>query len=147
MTRRMIAPRRVLLVEDNPGDADLIRDTLEAGPQPLDIAVIHDGAAATDYLLQIADDPQHAHRRPDLVVLDLNLPRRDGRAVLTEIRKHQRLRPIPVVVLTSSDAERDIVGCYEAGASCYVTKPVDLATFQAVVRAIEAFWLHVATLP
>ncbi|HET9620025.1 MAG TPA: response regulator [Kofleriaceae bacterium] len=138
---------RVLLVEDNPGDADLIRDTLEASARPLDITVVGDGAAATDYLRQIADDPTYGHRRPDLVVLDLNLPRRDGRAVLTEIRRHPRLRPIPVVVLTSSDAERDIVGCYEAGASCYVTKPGDLATFQGVVRAIEAFWLNVAKLP
>lgn len=142
-----MTPRRVLLVEDNPGDADLIRDTLEAGARPLDLAVVDDGARATDYLRQIADDPALAHRRPHLVVLDLNLPKRDGRAVLAEIRKHHRLRAIPVVVLTSSDAERDIVASYEAGASCYVTKPGDLATFQAVVRAIDSFWLGVAKLP
>jgi DNA-binding response OmpR family regulator len=138
----VIAMRRVLLVEDNPGDADLIRDTLEASARPLDIAVMSDGASATAYLSQITDE-----RRPHLVLLDLNLPKRDGRAVLAEIRKHHRLRAIPVVVLTSSDAERDIVAAYEAGASCYVTKPGDLATFQAVVRAIESFWLGVAKLP
>jgi CheY-like chemotaxis protein len=140
-------PRRVLLVEDNPGDADLIRDTLEAGARALDITVVTDGAHAADYLRQVADDLAHAHRRPHLILLDLNLPKRDGRAVLAEIRKHPRLRAIPVVVLTSSDAERDIVAAYDAGASCYVTKPVDLATFQAVVRAIEGFWLGVAKLP
>ena len=138
----MITALRVLLVEDNPGDADLIRDTLEAGARLLDIAVVSDGASATDYLRAIADD-----RRPHLVVLDLNLPKRDGRAVLTEIRRDHRLRAIPVIVLTSSDAERDIVAAYEAGASCYVTKPGDLATFQAVVRAIDSFWLGVAKLP
>jgi CheY-like chemotaxis protein len=143
----MTAPIRVLLVEDNPGDADLIRDTLEAGPRRLDITVVTDGAAATDYLLGLLGKPRPPVPPPDLIVLDLNLPRRDGREVLVEIKKHAALRPIPVVVLTSSDAEADIVGAYEAGASCYVTKPVDLATFQAVVRAVETFWLTVAKLP
>lgn len=143
----MTGPRRVLLVEDNPGDADLIRDTLEAGARALDLTVVGDGAAAADYLRKIADDPRQAHRRPHLILLDLNLPKLDGRAVLAEIRGHRRLRAIPVVMLTSSDAERDIVACYEAGASCYVTKPVDLAAFQAAVRAIDSFWLGVARLP
>jgi CheY-like chemotaxis protein len=141
----MTRPIRVLLVEDNPGDADLIQDTLEASSSQLSITVVVDGADAADYLLR-----KGAHTRaetPDLILLDLNLPKLDGRQVLAELRRHERLRPIPVIVLTSSDAENDIVRSYAAGASCYVTKPVELAAFQAVVRAIDAFWLRLAKLP
>ncbi|HEY0985510.1 MAG TPA: response regulator [Kofleriaceae bacterium] len=141
----MTRPIRVLLVEDNPGDADLIRDTLDSGARKLDMAVVRDGAAASDYLLRrgaYADA-----ERPDLVLLDLNLPGVDGRRVLAEMRLHNELRAIPVVVLTSSDAESDIAGSYEAGASCYVTKPGELAAFQSAVKSIEAFWFKVAKLP
>ncbi|HET7502807.1 MAG TPA: response regulator [Kofleriaceae bacterium] len=141
----MIRPIHVLLVEDNPGDADLIRDTLESGATALEITVIGDGADATDYLLRTGN---HAGAEPpDLVVLDLNLPRLDGRQVLAEMKRHDRLRRIPVIVLTSSDAEKDIARSYEVGASCYVTKPVDLASFQAAVQAIDEFWFTVAKLP
>jgi len=135
---------RVLLVEDNPGDADLVRDTLETSVRPIDIMWLPDGAVATEYVIDLAgrhDDP------PDLVVLDLNLPKRDGRDVLHEIKKHERLRAVPVVVLTSSDAEADILACYAAGASCYITKPIGLAAFQKVVRAIDEFWLQVVKRP
>jgi CheY-like chemotaxis protein len=138
-------PIRVLLVEDNPGDTDLIRDTLETRATALEITVTVDGADATDYLLRRG---AHASAEtPNLVLLDLNLPKLDGRQVLAEMKRHERLRHIPVVVLTSSDAENDIIGSYAIGASCYVTKPVDLATFQSVVRAIDAFWFTVAKLP
>lgn len=138
-------PIRVLLVEDNPGDADLVRDTLEHGRHRLDMAVVCDGAAASDYLQRRGD---YADReRPDLVLLDLNLPGLDGRRVLAEIRQHQQLRAIPVVVLTSSDAASDISASYALGASCYVTKPGELSAFQAAVRSIEAFWFTVAKLP
>jgi DNA-binding response OmpR family regulator len=138
-------PIRILLVEDNPGDADLVRDTLETGSMQLEITVIADGASAIDYLLR---RDGHAHAElPDLVLLDLNLPKLDGRAVLAEMKRHEHLRPTPVIVLTSSDAESDIVGSYASGASCYITKPVDLETFQAVIKAIEAFWLTIAKLP
>lgn len=141
----MTRPIHVLLVEDNPGDADLTRDTLEDGKRRLEISVVVDGAEATDYLLQ-----RGAHKAapvPDLIILDLNLPRMDGNAVLAEIRRHHALSAIPVVVWTSSDAEHDIVQSYANGARCYVTKPVDLETFQDRVRAIEQFWFGVAKLP
>ncbi len=141
----MTAPIRVLLVEDNPGDAELTRDTLEAGKLVLDIHVVDDGAEAIDFLLQ-----RGAHVGapiPDLVVLDLNLPKRDGREVLQEIRRHAALRTTPVVILTSSDAEKDIAQGYLLGANCYITKPVDLAAFQQIVRSIETFWFTIVRLP
>jgi CheY-like chemotaxis protein len=138
-------PIRVLLVEDNPGDADLTRDLLESGDLRLEIDVVVDGAEATDYLLQRG--AHAAARSPDLVILDLNLPKVDGRQVLAEMQRHAALRSMPVVVLTSSDAERDIVGSYALGARCYVTKPVDLPAFEAIVRSIATFWLTVAKLP
>ncbi len=141
----MTAPIRVLLVEDNPGDAELTRDTLEAGKLVLDIHVVVDGAEAIDFLLQ-----RGAHVGapiPDLVVLVLNLPKRDGREVLQEIRRHAALRTTPVVILTSSDAEKDIAQGYLLGANCYITKPVDLAAFQQIVRSIETFWFTIVRLP
>jgi CheY-like chemotaxis protein len=141
----MTRPIRVLLVEDNPGDADLIRDTLESSRSTLEIAVMVDGAAAADYLLR--KGIYVSVEIPDLVVLDLNLPKLDGEQVLAEMKRHERLQYIPVVVLTSSDAANDITRSYVIGASCYVTKPVDLAAFQLVVRAIDAFWFSVAKLP
>jgi CheY-like chemotaxis protein len=141
----MTRPIRVLLVEDNPGDADLIRDTLEAGRSTLEISVMVDGAAAADYLLRKGSYVDV--ELPDLVVLDLNLPKLDGEQVLAEMKRHERLQYIPVIVLTSSDAENDITRSYVVGASCYVTKPVDLTAFQLVVRAIDAFWFSVAKLP
>jgi len=141
----MTRPIRVLLVEDNPGDADLIRDTLEAGKHSVDMTVVVDGTAASNYLLRKGS--YAAAERPDLVMLDLNLPGIDGRKVLADIKVHQQLRAIPVVVLTSSDLESDITRSYELGASCYVTKPVELADFQAALRSIEAFWFNVVKLP
>jgi CheY-like chemotaxis protein len=141
----MTRPFRVLLVEDNPGDADLIRDTLENGSHKLDMSVVSDGASASDYLLRrgrYADA-----ERPDLILLDLNLPGVDGRKVLADMRLHSQLRAIPVVVLTSSDAASDIVGSYQAGASCYVTKPGELTEFQSAVKSIETFWFKIAKLP
>jgi CheY-like chemotaxis protein len=136
---------RVLLVEDNPGDADLTRETLEASKLFLEISTVSDGLEALDFLHR-----RGAHARaelPDLIVLDLNLPKLDGQQVLAEIRKDERLRALPVVVLTSSDAERDIVQSYKLGANCYVTKPVDLAAFQSIVKAIEGFWFTIVKLP
>ncbi|HEY0193798.1 MAG TPA: response regulator, partial [Kofleriaceae bacterium] len=126
----MTRPIRVLLVEDNPGDADLVRDTLDTGARAIEITWLDDGARAAAYVSALAEPP-------DLVLLDLNLPRRDGREVLREIKKSDRLRAVPVVVLTSSDAEADILACYAAGASCYITKPLGLVAFQKVVRAID----------
>lgn len=138
-------PISVLLVEDNPGDAELTRDTLESSKLLLNINVVNDGPTALDYLDR--KPPHESAVMPDLIVLDLNLPKMDGRQVLSELRKRDSLRTTPVVILTSSDAERDVAESYAAGANCYVTKPVDLAAFQAIVRSIEGFWFTVVKLP
>jgi CheY-like chemotaxis protein len=141
----MSAPIHVLLVEDNPGDADLTRDTLADSRIRLDVSVVVDGVEAIDFLLRRG---RHAMAStPDLIILDLNLPGMDGRDVLAEARRHEHLRSIPVVILTSSDAERDVVQTYALGANCYITKPVDLAAFQSIVRSIEGFWFTVVRLP
>jgi chemotaxis family two-component system response regulator Rcp1 len=143
----MLQPRRVLLVEDNPGDADLTRDVLESGQLDIELAidVAIDGEDALDYLMKRG---RHGPAEsPDLILLDLNLPRRGGIQVLAEIKKQDRLRTIPVVVLTSSDAEKDIAQSYAVGANCYVTKPGDLSAFIAKVQSIASFWFGVAQLP
>lgn len=138
-------PVHVLLVEDNPGDVDLTRETLESGKLVLQISVVSDGAMALDFVLK--RPPFEGAQRPDLILLDLNLPMVNGREVLAEIRKQPDLRRIPVVVLTSSDAEQDVLRSYELGANCYVTKPVGLKEFQAIVRSVEDFWFTVVKLP
>lgn len=135
---------RILLVEDNPADLDLTRDTLEEIGLDFDVRTASDGAEAVRYLDEVAND---AAERPDLVLLDINLPKLDGRGVLTAMRARDSLRGVPVVVLSSSDATSDIVDSYALGANCYVTKPADLASFQAVVRSIGGFWFTVAKLP
>ena len=141
----MTTPIHVLLVEDNPGDAYLTRDTLEQSKLLIQIAVTTDGEDALDYLL--ARGKHAGVTLPDLIVLDLHLPRLSGREVLAEMKRHERLRGIPVVVLTSSDAEKDVAMSYQLGASCYVTKPVGLEAFQAIVKSIESFWFTVVKLP
>ena len=141
----MTRPIRVLLVEDNPGDADLTRDTLEASARAYEIAVAVDGEEAIDYVLRRG---RHAGaERPDLILLDLNLPRLHGAEVLAEIKRHDALRAIPIVVFTSSDAETDIVQSYQRGANGYVTKVGDLGGFVAKIQAIEQFWFRIVTLP
>jgi chemotaxis family two-component system response regulator Rcp1 len=141
----MTVPIRVLLVDDNPGDADLTKETLEASKMHLDIAVVTDGMDALAYLRRQA--PFEDARLPDLILLDLNLPRLSGREVLAEIKGDRALQAVPVVVLSSSDAEQDVLKSYQLGASCYVTKPVGLEAFQSIVRSIEAFWFTVVKLP
>jgi len=144
MARRI----RVLLVEDNPGDVDLIRDSLEEVTSNLEITVIGDGAEALDYLFQ-RTEPVGGNGRPlpDLVLLDLNLPKLSGHEVLSEARRAFDLRSLPIVVVTSSDAARDIVTSYELGANSYVTKPGELVAFQRTVKALGNFWCNVARLP
>jgi two-component system, chemotaxis family, response regulator Rcp1 len=144
MSRRI----RILIVEDNPGDVDLIKDTLEETSHRLEITVIGDGAEAIEYLLRrdrYADDGEHA--APDFVLLDLNLPKMSGHQVLIEARKVTGLRTLPIIVLTSSDASRDIVLSYALGANCCVTKPGELMAFQAMVKAVGDFWCRVVKLP
>jgi CheY-like chemotaxis protein len=141
----MTVPIRVLMVEDNPGDADLTKETLEAGKIHVEISVAIDGVEALAILRR---SPPHTNApRPDLILLDINLPKLDGREVLAAIKSDASLSQIPIVVLTSSDAEQDVVKCYGMGANCYVTKPVGLVAFQTIVQSIESFWFMVAKLP
>jgi CheY-like chemotaxis protein len=141
----LIPTVRILVVEDNPGDADLIADAFADAQRPVELQVLVDGAQAVDFLLR---RPPYAHaRRPHLVLLDLNLPKIGGRDVLRELKRHEDLAHIPVVVLTTSDSPNDIASLYASGASAYVCKAVDLTQFQRVMRGIESFWLSVAKLP
>ena len=138
-------PVEILLVEDNPGDVRLTREALREGKVRNNLSVASDGVEAVAYLRR---EGEHAHAvRPDLILLDLNLPRMDGREVLAEIKADPSLRNIPVVVLTSSQAEEDIVRAYDLHANCYVTKPVDLDQFIRVVESIEDFWFTIVKLP
>jgi CheY-like chemotaxis protein len=138
-------PIEILLVEDNPGDARLTQEALREGKIRNNLHHMKDGVEALAFLRR---EGVHAGApKPDLMLLDLNLPRKDGRQVLSEMKADPRLRTIPVVVLTTSEAENDIVKSYELHANCYITKPVDLEKFIDIVRAIEDFWLAVVTLP
>jgi two-component system, chemotaxis family, response regulator Rcp1 len=139
---------RILLVEDNPGDVDLIRDTLQDVPHHLDITVLGDGEEAIDYLLRRrSPSGDEDSRLPDLILLDLNLPKMSGHDVLSEARKASELRSVPIVVLSSSDATRDVVTSYRLGANCHVTKPGELTAFQTTVKAVGNFWCGIARLP
>ena len=135
----------VLLVEDNAADEDLAREALDDAAHAGGLHVVRDGVEAMAFLRR--EGPYADAPSPDLVLLDLNLPRLDGRGVLAAMRGDAALRRIPVVVLTSSSAPDDADAAYDAGANCYVTKPVELTAYLAAVRAIERFWLGVATLP
>lgn len=138
-------PIELMLVEDNPGDVDLTLEALRDARVRNRISVAHDGF---DALARLTRQPPHeGHPRPDLILLDLNLPRMDGRELLARIRANESLANIPVVILTSSAAERDIVRSYALHANCYVTKPIDLDQFIEVVRSIQYFWLTVVRLP
>ena len=136
---------KILLVEDNPADADLTIEKLEASKILCEVTVTKDGLEAMDFLL--CHPPYENASKPDLILLDLNLPKKDGRQVLAEIKDHPDLKRIPVVVLTSSQAEEDIVRTYDLHANAYVTKPVDLAGFGKIVKAIEGFWFSVVRYP
>ncbi len=138
-------PIEILLVEDNPGDVELTREALDTAKVSNRLHVVDDGADAVDFLFrrgQFADAP-----RPDIILLDLNLPKKDGRQVLSEIKAEPSLAQIPVVVLTTSQAEEDILRAYQLHANCYVTKPVDFNQFLHIVSTIEEFWLSVVKLP
>jgi CheY-like chemotaxis protein len=139
------SPVEILLVEDNPGDERLTREALREGKVYHNLHWVKDGVEAMAFLRRegkYADVP-----RPDIVLLDLNLPKKDGREVLEEIKSDEDLKRIPVVVLTTSKAEEDVLRTYNLHANCYVTKPVDLEKFIVVVRSIDVFWLTVVTLP
>jgi CheY-like chemotaxis protein len=135
----------ILMVEDNPGDVRLTREALKGAKVWAQVHVVEDGVAALDYLYR--RPPYESALRPDLILLDLNLPRMDGREVLAIVKGDPLLKVIPVVVLTTSQAEEDVLRAYHLNANCYVTKPVDLHQFNRIVQAIEQFWLTVVTLP
>ena len=144
MTRHSIDPP-ILLVEDNPGDVRLTQEALREGKVINNMNVVADGVEAIAYLRQKG---RHTGApRPDMILLDLNLPRKDGREVLAEIKEDPDLKRIPVVVITSSKSEEDVLRSYNLHANCYVTKPVDLDQFVAVVKSIEDFWMGIVKLP
>lgn len=138
-------PVEILLVEDNPGDADLAREALENSKVSNTLSVVGDGEEAMAFLRQTGK--YASAQRPDLILLDLNLPKKDGREVLAEIKADGDLRRIPVVILTTSKEEIDILKSYNLHANCYITKPIDLHQFLRVVEAIEDFWLTIVSLP
>ena len=140
-----IMPIEVLLVEDNPGDAQLTRIALEDSKISIHLNVVEDGVEAMAFLRKQDKYVKAAH--PDIVLLDLNLPRKDGREVLAEIKADENLRRIPVVILTTSQAEEDILKAYNLSANCYITKPVDFDQFVKIVQSIENFWFAIVKLP
>ena len=138
-------PIEILLVEDSPSDAEFTVEALKEAKVRNHLNLVEDGVQAMEFLRR---QGKHAQApRPDLIMLDLNLPRKDGREVLAELKADDHLKMIPVVVLTTSRAEQDVLRAYQLHANCYITKPVDFQQFLNVVRSIESFWLFVVTLP
>jgi len=136
---------QILLVEDSPGDIRLTQEAMKNGKVRNQLHVVQDGVEAMEFLRQVgkyADAP-----RPDIVLLDLNLPRKDGRTVLQEMKEDGNLRRIPVVILTTSDDEHDILRSYDLHANCYITKPIELKQFVMIVQTIENFWFQIVKLP
>ncbi|WP_089092717.1 response regulator [Nodularia sp. NIES-3585] len=144
-TPTAIMPIEVLLVEDNPGDAQLTRIALEDSKIAVNLNVVEDGVEAMAFLRKQGNYAKAPH--PDIVLLDLNLPKKDGREVLAEIKADHRLRRIPVVVLTTSQSEEDILKAYNLSANCFITKPVDFDQFVKIVQSIENFWFAIVKLP
>ena len=138
-------PIEILLVEDNPGDVRLTREALRDGKVRNVLHVAEDGVEAMAFLRR--EGRYASAPRPDVILLDLNLPRKDGREVLAEIKADESLRRIPIVVMTTSSAEQDVIRTYDLHANCYITKPVDLDQFIEVVKSIQDFWLTIVKLP
>lgn len=142
---RVGAPIEILLVEDNPGDVRLAREALKENKVKNNLHVVEDGVSAMEFLRKQGNYQNVP--RPDLILLDLNLPKKDGREVLAEIKTDTDLKRIPVVMLTISKAEEDIIRAYDSHVNCYITKPIDLDQFIKVVRSVEDFWLTIVKLP
>ncbi|MFZ0087178.1 MAG: response regulator [Candidatus Acidiferrales bacterium] len=145
LTDRAIKPIEVLLVEDSPGDVRLTQEAFREANQSIRLHVASDGVEAMAYLRRggiYADAP-----RPDIILLDLNLPKMDGREVLAHIKDDEDLKTIPIVILTTSEAEVDIVKSYQLQANCYLSKPVQLDEFESLVKSINSFWLTAVSLP
>ena len=143
----MTTPKRVdvLLAEDDAGDVELTRESLLAAKVMVDLHVVDDGEKALRFLRK--EPPYQDAVRPDIVLLDLNMPRKSGIEALREIKADSALRSIPVVVLTTSEAEADIVKCYDLGANCYITKPIGFEAFTKVVGMIKEFWFTIVKMP
>ncbi|MCD4737132.1 MAG: response regulator [Bacteroidales bacterium] len=135
----------VLLIEDSPGDVRLTKEALKEGRILNNLHVVNDGVEAMSFLKK--EGEYKSSTTPDLILLDLNMPKKDGREVLSEIKADPKLKSIPVVVLTTSSAEEDILKSYDLHANCYITKPVDLDQFIEVVKSINEFWLNIVKLP
>lgn len=140
-----IKPVEILLVEDNPGDVRLTKEALKEAKVINNLTVATDGAEALNFLRRQKDDAKAP--TPNLILLDLNLPKRDGHAVLAEIKADEKLRRIPVIILTTSQNDQDIYKSYNLHANCYVSKPGDLDQFINVIKAIKDFWLGIVSLP
>ena len=141
----VVIPIEILLIEDNPGDVRLTKEALRDSKVINTLSVVSDGVQALEFLRR---EGRYADAvRPDVILLDLNLPRKDGREVLEEIKADPDLKRIPVVVITSSSSEEDVLRSYNLHANCYISKPVDLEQFIAVVRSIEDFWMGIVKLP
>ncbi len=142
MTQRVV---NLMLVEDNPADARLTEEAMRESGVPIKLHHVWDGEQALDFLRR--QGAFTGAPRPDIILLDLNMPRMDGRDVLREIKQDPALKTIPVVVLTTSEADEDILNSYELHANCYVQKPVDLEKFMSILALIENFWLQAVRLP
>ncbi len=138
-------PIEILLVEDSPSDTELTLEALRDFKVRNHVSVVEDGVQAMQFLRR--QGPFAQAPRPDMIMLDLNLPRKDGREVLQDIKNDDLLKTIPIVVMTTSRAEQDVLRAYQLNANCYINKPVDFNQFLEVVRTIESFWLYVVTLP
>jgi two-component system, chemotaxis family, response regulator Rcp1 len=136
---------QILLVEDNPGDIRLTQEALKDSHVKNYLNIVKDGVEAIEFLRKIGKYEEKP--TPDLILLDLNLPRKDGREVLAEIKTDENLKMIPVVILTTSEAEKDIINTYKLHANCFITKPADLDDFIYAIRQIENFWFNVVKLP
>jgi CheY-like chemotaxis protein len=145
MSTEETRPIEILLVEDSPSDTELTLEALQDFKVRNHVSVVEDGMQAMQFLRR--QGPYTQAPRPDLIMLDLNLPRKDGREVLADIKGDDNLKPIPIVVLTTSRSDQDILRAYQLNANCYINKPVDFSQFLEVIRSIESFWLYVVTLP
>ena len=145
MTDNNVTPIEILLVEDSPADVRLTKEALKEEKIHNNLSVVNDGVEAMAFLHRQGKYSKAA--RPDLILLDLNLPKKDGREVLKEIKSDKEFKAIPVVVLTISKAEEDVIKSYNLHANCYITKPIDLNQFAKVVKSIQEFWLTIVKLP
>jgi two-component system, chemotaxis family, response regulator Rcp1 len=141
----IVKPLEILLIEDNPGDVRLTQECLKKSKYPNRLSVVEDGVDALAYLHR--EERFTRAPRPDLILLDLNLPRKDGRELLGEIKADKELKRIPIIVLTSSDAEVDIIKSYDLHANCFITKPIIFEDFIRIISLIESFWLGTVKLP